>query len=92
MDVTSTMRYHVYCHVIQAARTPEQIKSVFQDVDHLKSRFTANPPNNDQIQKLLRLLHDVLLKCNQRCIIPLIFNSCLLKNYDFQRTRRQGDG
>jgi translation initiation factor 3 subunit M len=69
MDETSSMRYHVYCHVIQAAKTPEQIRSVFQDVDHLKSIFAASPPNNDQIQKLLRLLHDVLLTCNQRLVL-----------------------
>ncbi|CAB3363175.1 Hypothetical predicted protein [Cloeon dipterum] len=65
LDETSPMRYHVYCHVIQAAKHAEQIKSVFHDVDQLKALFAACPPNNEQMQKLLRLLHDVLLTCNQ---------------------------
>ncbi|XP_059482358.1 eukaryotic translation initiation factor 3 subunit M [Neocloeon triangulifer] len=65
LEESSPMRYHVYCHVIQAAKQPEHIKSVFHNVDQLKTQFGTCVPNNDQMQKLLRLLHDVLLKCNQ---------------------------
>jgi translation initiation factor 3 subunit M len=60
------MRFHVYYHVVQVAKIVEQIRAVFRDVDQLKTQFAACPPHNDQMQKLLRLLHEVLLSCNQR--------------------------
>ncbi|CAH0389861.1 unnamed protein product [Bemisia tabaci] len=60
-----TMRYHVYFYLIQIAHDTDQIKAVFKDVDHLKQQFAACPPSNEQMQKLLRALHDVLLKSKQ---------------------------
>lgn len=59
------MRYHVYFYLIQIAHDTDQIKAVFKDVDHLKQQFAACPPSNEQMQKLLRALHDVLLKSKQ---------------------------
>lgn len=60
------MRYHVYYYVIQIARQVEQVRAVFKDVSHLKQQFAYCPPSNEQMQKLLRLLHEALLACKQR--------------------------
>lgn len=59
------MRYHVYYHLMQVAKQTDQVKAVFRDVEHLKSQFAQCPPSNEQMQKLYRLLHDVLSKSNQ---------------------------
>lgn len=61
LDETSPMRYHVYFHLVQIARSVDQMKHVFKDVNHLKSQFATCPPSNEQMQKLLRLLHEALL-------------------------------
>ena len=59
------MRYHVYYHLILLAEKTDQVKSVFQDIDHLKQQFALCPPTSEQLQILYRLLHQVLLKSNQ---------------------------
>nr|QBH73914.1 eukaryotic translation initiation factor 3 subunit M [Carausius morosus] len=61
LDDHSSMRYHVYYHVVQVAKHVDQVQAVFKDVDCLKQQFAACPPSNEQMQKLLRLLHEVLL-------------------------------
>nr|XP_023029392.1 eukaryotic translation initiation factor 3 subunit M [Leptinotarsa decemlineata] len=65
LDDHSPMRYPVYYHLIQIAKQTDSVKSVFQDVEHLKQQFANCPPSSDQLQKLYRLLHEVLLKSNQ---------------------------
>ncbi|XP_069680401.1 eukaryotic translation initiation factor 3 subunit M [Periplaneta americana] len=65
LDEHSPMRYHVYYHLVQVAKQVDQVRAVFKDVDHLKQQFAACPPSNEQMQKLLRLLHEVLLGCKQ---------------------------
>lgn len=54
------MRYHVYYHLVQVAKQVDCVHEVFSGVDQLKSQFTLCPPSNEQMQKLYRLLHDVL--------------------------------
>jgi translation initiation factor 3 subunit M len=65
LDEHSPMRYHVYYHLVQVAKQVDQVQAVFKDVDHLKQQFASCPPSNEQMQKLLRLLHEVLLGCKQ---------------------------
>ena len=65
LDEHSPMRYHVYYHLILLAEKTDQVKSVFQDIDHLKQQFALCPPTSEQLQILYRLLHQVLLKSNQ---------------------------
>lgn len=48
------------------AKQTDQVKAVYKDVENLKAQFALCPPSNEQMQKLYRLLHDVLLKGNQR--------------------------
>lgn len=57
----SPMRYHVYYHLVQIARNVDQVKAVYSGIDQLKQQFVSFPPSNEQMQKLLRLLHEVLL-------------------------------
>ncbi|KZC09240.1 Eukaryotic translation initiation factor 3 subunit M [Dufourea novaeangliae] len=61
----SPMRYHVYYHIIQIARNVDQVKAVYGGIQQLKQQFASLPPSNEQMQKLLRLLHEVLLSCKQ---------------------------
>ncbi|XP_076179698.1 eukaryotic translation initiation factor 3 subunit M isoform X1 [Ptiloglossa arizonensis] len=61
----SPMRYHVYYHIVQIARNVEQVKAVYGGIQQLKQQFASFPPSNEQMQKLLRLLHEVLLSCKQ---------------------------
>lgn len=68
LDEHSPMRYHVYYHLVQVAKQVDEVQAVFKDVDHLKQQFASCPPSNEQMQKLLRLLHEVLLGCKQRFV------------------------
>lgn len=64
LEPTSPLRYHVYYHLVQVAKRADQVKEVFSGVDQLKTQFTQCPPSNEQMQKLYRLLHDVLKDTN----------------------------
>ena len=59
------MRFHVYYTLVQLAGKTEQTGAIFTDVETVKSQFSAVPPSNEQMQKLLRLLHEVLLTCKK---------------------------
>ncbi|XP_078046159.1 eukaryotic translation initiation factor 3 subunit M [Augochlora pura] len=61
----SPMRYHVYYHIVQIACNVDQVKAVYGGIQQLKHQFASLSPSNEQMQKLLRLLHEVLLKCKQ---------------------------
>ncbi|KAJ8984872.1 hypothetical protein NQ317_002711 [Molorchus minor] len=65
LDNQSPMRYPVYFHLIQIAKITDSVRLVYQDIEHLKQQFANCPPSSDQLQKLYRLLHEVLLKSNQ---------------------------
>lgn len=60
------MRYPVYYHLLQIAKQTDSIKLIYEDLDQFKQHFANCLPSNDQLQKLYRLLHEVLLKSNQR--------------------------
>lgn len=64
LEPTSPLRYHVYYHLVQVAKQADQVKEVFSGVDQLKTQFAQCPPSNEQMQKLYRLLHDVLKDVN----------------------------
>lgn len=49
---------------MQVAKQCDQVREVFTGVDQLKSQFAQCPPSNEQMQKLYRLLHDVLKDTN----------------------------
>ena len=62
---TSPMRFHVYYYLVQLAGRTDQVDLVFKDVESLKSQFAAAPPSTEQQQKLLRVLHEVLLNAKK---------------------------
>jgi len=65
LEEKSPMRYHVYYHLIVLAKQTDQIRLIFKDVEHLKQQLELCPTSNEQLQKLYRLLHEVLIKSNQ---------------------------
>lgn len=64
LEPKSPLRYHVYYHLVQVAKQVDQVKEVFGGVEQLKSQFAQCPPSSEQMQKLYRLLHDVLKDTN----------------------------
>ncbi|CAG9764598.1 unnamed protein product [Ceutorhynchus assimilis] len=65
LDERSPMRYPVYYHLLLIAKQTDQIKAIFQDIEQLKQQFSHCPLSNEELQKLYRLLHEVLLRSNQ---------------------------
>lgn len=61
----SPMRFQVYFYLVQLAGRTNQVDLVFKDVDSFKSQFLTSPPSNEQMQKLLRTLHSVLLNAKK---------------------------
>lgn len=64
LEDISPLRYHVYYHLVQVAKQVNLEHEVFVGVEQLKNQFTQCPPTNEQMQKLYRLLHDVLKDTN----------------------------
>ena len=65
LDAFSPMRFHVYFYLVQLAGKNEQIEVVYKDMETLRSALSVCPPSNEQMQKLLRLLHEELLRCKR---------------------------
>ena len=65
LDEKSAMKFHVYYALVTLAGTTQQIDTVYKDMDTLKSQFIACPLSNEQFQKLLKLLHEVLRVCKR---------------------------
>ena len=65
LEEKSAMKFHVYYALVTLAGTTQQIDTVYKDMDTLKSQFIACPLSNEQFQKLLKLLHEVLRVCKR---------------------------
>jgi len=65
IEPTSSVRYHVYCYIIQVAQKADQVRAVFKSLDYMKQLFVACPLTNEQLQTLLRKLHEVLVTSKQ---------------------------
>ena len=65
LQESSPMRVHVYLYLVELAGKTDQIGTVYKDMDTLRSAFSSCPPSNEQMQKLLRLLHQTLLICKR---------------------------
>jgi len=59
----SSMRYHVYYHMVEVAGKVNQMSAVFTNTQQLKKTFASRTPTPEQLQKLYRLLHQSLLTC-----------------------------
>ncbi|XP_055390366.1 eukaryotic translation initiation factor 3 subunit M [Condylostylus longicornis] len=64
LDTTSPLRYHVYYHLVQVAKQCNQVNEVFNSVEKLKAQFALCSVSSEQMQKLYRLLHEVLRDTN----------------------------
>ena len=95
LDESSPMRFHVYSYLVQLAGRTGQIELVFKDVDAFRLQITSNPPPNDQLQKLLRNLHEILRTAKKseqvHCLLPPPILGCkrsherhLLPGYNLQ--------
>lgn len=62
LEEKSSVRFHVYYHLVQIAGQTDQITTVFSTIQHMKRQLGQAQPSPDQMQKLLRLLHEVLLE------------------------------
>ena len=69
LEASSPMRYTVYHSLVQVAGQVEQIRSVFTDLEKMRTQLAASKPNNEQMQKLLRSLHEALLNSRERFVI-----------------------
>ncbi|XP_017772065.1 PREDICTED: eukaryotic translation initiation factor 3 subunit M [Nicrophorus vespilloides] len=65
LDEQCAIRYHVYYHLILIGKQTEQVRLVFKDIETLKQQFAQCPPTSEQLQKLYRLLHEVLIASGQ---------------------------
>lgn len=55
------VRYSVYYHTVQIAKEIDQVKAIFPGLDTLKKWFSKTSVSTEQMQRLLRLLHEALL-------------------------------
>jgi translation initiation factor 3 subunit M len=65
LDEASPMRFHVYFYLVQLAGQTGRIETFYKDVETVKSQFGRSPPANEQMQKLFRLLHKILLEAGK---------------------------
>ncbi|XP_042905598.2 eukaryotic translation initiation factor 3 subunit M [Parasteatoda tepidariorum] len=61
----SLLCYDVYCSLVQVAGQTDSIHMVFKDLSKLKSWLTDLNVSTEKLQKLLRLLHEVLVEGKQ---------------------------
>nr|SVE74361.1 EOG090X0AU0 [Daphnia barbata] len=65
LDPVSSTRFTVYYTLVKVAGQVEQIKSVFTDLDKMRTQLAPCKPNNEQMQTLLRILHEALLNSRE---------------------------
>lgn len=61
----SHLRYDVYCSLVRVAGQTDNVNTIFKDIAKLKSWLQQLDISIDKTQRLLRLLHEVLLECKQ---------------------------
>jgi len=61
LEENSMLRFHVYYYLVGVAGKARQLHTVYKDMQTTKNLFLKSPPSNDQMQKLYRLLHEMLL-------------------------------
>ncbi|XP_054717631.1 eukaryotic translation initiation factor 3 subunit M-like [Uloborus diversus] len=57
--------YDIYYSLVRVAGQTDSINMIFKDLNKLKSWLIEMKTSTDKTQKLLRLLHEVLLECKQ---------------------------
>lgn len=65
LEESSPMWFHVYYYLVGLAGKTDQLSTVYKDMTQVRNQFVKQPPSNEQTQKLLKLLHEVLLANGQ---------------------------
>lgn len=65
LDERSPLRYTVYYNLIRVAGQTDNIRAVFTDVEKMKQWMKHCGVTTDKLQKVLRLLHEVILDSKQ---------------------------
>jgi len=65
LEETSPMRFHVYYHLVGLGGKTGQLGTVYTGMAATRNMFVKTPLSTDQLQKLYRLLHEVLLASGQ---------------------------
>lgn len=68
MDKSNTIRYDIYYHLILIAKKVDMVRAIFKDVKQLKEQFASAPLTNEQMQKVLRSLHEGLVAGKHRFV------------------------
>jgi len=61
LDDDSKMKFHVYYFLVKVAGETHELSTVYKDMATVKQMFQKCPPTDEQMQKLYRLLHEMLL-------------------------------
>jgi len=61
LDNDSKMKFHVYYFLVKVAGETQELTTVYKDMVTVKQMFQKCPPTDEQMQKLYRLLHEMLL-------------------------------
>jgi len=61
LDGDSKMKFHVYYFLVKVAGETHELTTVYKDMATVKQMFQKCPPTDEQMQKLYRLLHEMLL-------------------------------
>jgi translation initiation factor 3 subunit M len=61
LDDDSKMKFHVYYFLVKVAGETHQLTTVYKDMATVKQMFHKCPPTDEQMQKMYRLLHEMLL-------------------------------
>jgi len=61
LDESSQTRNFVYYYLVGVAGRTQQLHTVYKDMASTKNMLSKSPPTNEQMQKLYRLLHEMLL-------------------------------
>jgi len=61
LEDESSMKFHVYYFLVKVAGETQQLSTVYKDMATVQNKFQKCPPTNEEMQKLYRLLHEMLL-------------------------------
>jgi len=61
LEDNSPMRFTVYYYLVEVSGKTRQLHAVYKDMTATMNMFSKVPPTNEQIQRLYRLLHEMLL-------------------------------
>lgn len=92
LEPTSTLRYHIYYHLVQVANQCGHVSQVFTDIEQLNLEFKQCPPSIEQMRKLYTFLHDLLKDNTEHKHLDLAVLNALIKSYLLESWNKSMDG